>query len=128
MEAPASAGCRGSKKTVFVRFNVAKAPFTRVKAKGIKVIGATIIPRHVTVPGIADTGWSDAKSKIRHQVNEWIRKEAGFDAVLDFDRVVASKDNPDLIEQAYNCGDGVHPAPIGYFQMGKSVDLGVFGK
>ena len=29
--------------------------------------------------------------------------------------------------QAYNCGDNVHPAPIGYFQMGKSVDLGIFG-
>ncbi len=100
----------------------------RVKAKNIKIIGATIIPRHATVPGVADTGWNDAKTKIRHQVNDWIRKDAGFDAVLDFDRVIASKANPDLMEQAYNCGDGVHPAPIGYFQMGKSVDLGVFGR
>jgi hypothetical protein len=32
------------------------------------------------------------------------------------------------MEQAYNCGDGIHPSPIGYFQMGKSVDLRVFGK
>jgi len=100
----------------------------RVKAKNIKVIGVTIIPRHASVPGVADTGWNDAKSNIRHQVNDWIRKDAGFDAVLDFDRVVASKANPDLMEQSYNCGDGVHPAPIGYFQMGKSVDLNVFGK
>ncbi|MGD1093988.1 MAG: GDSL-type esterase/lipase family protein [Bryobacteraceae bacterium] len=101
---------------------------TRVKAKGIKIVGATIIPRHASVPGVADTGWNDAKSKIRHQVNDWIRKDAGFDSVLDFDRVIASKANPDLMEQAYNCGDGIHPAPIGYFQMGKSVDLGAFGK
>ena len=100
----------------------------RVKAKGIKIVGATIIPRHASVPGVADTGWNDAKSKIRHQVNDWIRKDAGFDAVLDFDRVMASKANPDLMEQAYNCGDGIHPAPIGYFQMGRSVDLSVFGK
>jgi len=99
----------------------------RVKAKGIKIVGATIIPRHSTVPGVADTGWNEAKTKIRHQVNDWIRKEAGFDAVLDFDRVVKSASNPDLMEAAYNCGDGVHPSPIGYFQMGKSVDLNLFG-
>jgi lysophospholipase L1-like esterase len=101
---------------------------TRVKAKGIKIIGVTIIPRHTTVPGVADTGWSDEKTKIRNRVNDWIKKEAGFDAVLDFDAVVRDKEKPDLIAQAYNCGDGVHPAPIGYFQMGKSVDLGVFTK
>jgi lysophospholipase L1-like esterase len=100
----------------------------RVRAqKNIKVIGATIIPRHTTVPGVADTGWNDEKTKIRHQVNEWIRKEAGFDAVLDFDRVMASKSTPDLMEQSYNCGDGVHPSPLGYFQMGKAVDLKGFG-
>lgn len=100
----------------------------RVKAKGIKIIGATIIPRHAQVPGVADTGWSEEKNKIRLRVNEWIKKEAGFDAVLDFDAVVRDKEKPELIAQAYNCGDGVHPAPIGYFQMGKSVDLTVFTK
>ena len=31
-----------------------------------------------------------------------------------------------LLDPAYNCGDGIHPSPIGYFQMGKSVDLGLF--
>ena len=105
-----------------------KTLIERVRAqKNIKVIGATIIPRHTTVPGVADTGWNDEKTKIRNQVNEWIRKEAGFDAVLDFDRVVASKSNPDLMEQSYNCGDGVHPSPLGYFQMGKFVNLAAFG-
>jgi lysophospholipase L1-like esterase len=100
---------------------------TRVKARGIKIIGATIIPRHSVVPGVADTGWNDEKTKIRARVNDWMRKEAGFDAVLDFDRVVRDAKNPDLINQVYNCGDGIHPSPIGYFQMGRSVDLGVFG-
>jgi len=98
----------------------------QVKAKGIKIIGATIVPRHSVVPGVADTGWDDNKTKVRNRVNEFIRKEAGFDAVLDFDHVVRSAANPDLLEQAYNCGDGIHPSPIGYFQMGKSVDLGIF--
>ena len=98
----------------------------RVKAKGIRIVGVTIIPRHAVVPGVADTGWNAEKSKIRNRVNEWIRKEAGFDAVLDFDRVMRDPANPEVMIQAYNCGDGVHPAPSGYYQMGKSVDLGVF--
>jgi len=98
----------------------------RVRARGIKIIGATIIPRHSVVPGVADTGWNAAKTQIRNQVNDWIRKQAGFDAVIDFDKVVRSAADPDLLTVAYNCGDGIHPSEIGYFQMGKSVDLGVF--
>ncbi len=103
-----------------------KDMLTRARAKGIKVIGATIVPRHSVVPGIADTGWNDAKTKIRNRVNDWIRKDAGFDGVLDFDRVVRSSANPDLLSPAFNCGDGVHPSPIGYFEMGKSIDLHLF--
>ena len=101
---------------------------SRVKARGIKVIGATIVPRHSIVPGVANTGWSDAKTKIRNQVNEWIRNSGGFDAVIDFDKVVRSAGDPNLLNSAYNCGDGIHPSPIGYFQMGKSVDLGLFDR
>jgi lysophospholipase L1-like esterase len=99
---------------------------TRVKARGIKIIGATIVPRHAKVPGVEDTGWNDAKTKVRNEVNDWIRKGADFDGVLDFDKVVRSPANPDLLNPPYNCGDGVHPSPIGYFEMGKSVDLGLF--
>jgi len=49
------------------------------------------------------------------------------DAVLDFDAVVKNPAKPDELIPAYNCGDGVHPSPIGYFLMGKSVELGLFG-
>ena len=100
---------------------------SRVKGRGIKTIGVTIIPRHGALPGVENTGWNDAKTKIRNEVNDWIRKGADFDAVIDFDKVVRSANDPNLIEPAYNCGDGIHPSPIGYFQMGKSVDLGLFG-
>ena len=100
----------------------------RVKAKNLKIIGATIIPRHSVVPGVADTGWDGAKTKVRNQVNDWMRKEAGFDAVLDFDHIVRAANDPDALNPAYNCGDGIHPSPIGYFLMGKSVDLRVFAR
>jgi lysophospholipase L1-like esterase len=98
----------------------------RLHARRIKVIGVTILPRHSVVPGIADTGWDDRKSKVRRAVNDWIRKRAGFDAVLDFDRLVRTRADADLIEPALGCGDGVHPSPFGYFMLAKSVDLGLF--
>jgi len=98
----------------------------RVKARGLKIIGVTIVPRHNVAPVAGNTGWNDAKTKIRNEVNAWIREGGAFDAVIDFDRVVRSAANPDLLNVTYNCGDGIHPSPLGYFQMGKSVDLNLF--
>jgi lysophospholipase L1-like esterase len=85
----------------------------RVKAIGLKIIGATLIPRH---------GWDDAKTAIRHEVNDWIRTQASFDTVLDFDQVVRDVTDPNLINPLFNC-DGVHPNPFGYFVMGQAIDL-----
>jgi lysophospholipase L1-like esterase len=98
----------------------------RVKARGLKVIGVTIIPRHSVAPATGNTGWNDAKTKVRNEVNAWIRGSGAFDAIIDFDRVVRGAANPDLLHVTYNCGDGIHPSPLGYFQMGKSVDLNLF--
>ncbi len=94
---------------------------SRVHAKGLKIIGATIIPR-------ANATWSPEKTKIKNEVNAWMKKDAGFDAILDFDRVVRDPKNPALIRADYDCGDAIHPSPIGYFRMGRAVDLAVFAK
>jgi lysophospholipase L1-like esterase len=94
----------------------------RVHARGLPIIGVTIIPRHNRPPMGTNTGWNDAKTAIRNAVNAWIRDEADFDAVLDFDKVVRDSNNPDLINPIFNC-DGIHPNPFGYFVMGESVDL-----
>jgi hypothetical protein len=59
-------------------------------------------------------------------VNEWIRQKAGFDGILDFNQVVRDPMNPDRILPPYDCGDGIHPSPYGYFIMGRSVDLKLF--
>ena len=95
----------------------------RVKAIGLKVIGVTIIPRHNQPPTATSMGWDDAKTAIRNEVNEWIRHQASFDAVLDFDEVLRDPANPNLINPLFNC-DGVHPNSFGYFVMGRSIDLG----
>jgi lysophospholipase L1-like esterase len=99
---------------------------TRVKARGLKIIGSTIIPRHNRPPAENNTGWNAAKTRIRQEVNHWIRTRAPFDAVIDFDEVVQDPQNADLISPPFNCGDGIHPSPRGYYEMGKSVRLDLF--
>jgi lysophospholipase L1-like esterase len=59
-------------------------------------------------------------------VNQWIRTTAAFDAIIDFDKVVQDPNNRDLLLPAFNCGDGIHPSPRGYYEMGRSVRLGLF--
>jgi lysophospholipase L1-like esterase len=98
----------------------------RIKAKGFRIIGATIIPRHNVAPTPANTGWNPDKTRIRNEVNAWIRTKAPFDAVIDFEKAVRDPANPDLLVPAFNCGDGIHPSPLGYFEMGKSIDLDLF--
>ena len=97
----------------------------RMHGEGLKIIGATIIPRHDRLPSANNSGWNPAKTAIRHQVNEWIRTEATFDGVVDFDAVVQDRDNPDLIHSPFNC-DGIHPNARGYYEMGSSVSLDLF--
>ena len=98
----------------------------RVKARGLKIIGVTIIPRHNRPPAESNTGWNVAKTKARNDVNQWIRTKAPFDAVIDFDRIVQDPKNADLLYPPFNCGDGIHPSPRGYYEMGRSVRLDLF--
>jgi lysophospholipase L1-like esterase len=72
--------------------NGLKDIIARVKARGLKIIGVTIVPRHNVA-----TGWDDAKTKVRNEVNAWIRGSGAFDAIIDFDRVLRSPANPDLL-------------------------------
>jgi lysophospholipase L1-like esterase len=95
----------------------------RVKAKGLKVIGATLIPRHNNT---GQTPWDPTKTARRNELNVWIRSKAPFDAVLDFDKVVRDRASTDLIEPVFDC-DGIHPSPRGYYEMAKSVKLSLFG-
>lgn len=94
----------------------------RVKAKGLKVIGATLVPRHNNT---GQTPWDPTKTARRNELNTWIRTKAPFDAVLDFDTVVRNPSSPDLLEPIYDC-DGIHPSPRGYYEMAKSVKLTLF--
>jgi lysophospholipase L1-like esterase len=95
---------------------------TAIRSRRMKVYGATIIPRHNVPPSGANTGWDDAKTATRREVNQWIRTRAPFDGVLDFDAAVRDPANADLIHGPFNC-DGIHPTPRGYFEMGRLLPL-----
>ena len=55
----------------------------QVKARGIRIIGTTTIPRHNVAPAETNTGWNPDKTRIRNEVNQWIRTKAPFDQIVD---------------------------------------------
>lgn len=94
----------------------------RAHAKGIKVIGATVMP-------FVGNGYyhADARNEAdRQAVNAWIRKPGNFDAMIDFDRVMRDPARPDRLLPAYDDGDALHPSPKGYKVMGEAIPLGLF--
>lgn len=90
----------------------------RVKARNVKIIGATIIPR-------SSAAWTPQETVYRHQVNDWILHHADFDAVFDFDKVMRDSTNPDIMNPILELGDHTHPNPFGYLAIGRSMDLKV---
>jgi len=99
-----------------------KHVIAQVKSRDLRIIGTTIIPRHNYPASGDNTGWDSNKTMTRRVVNEWIRTEADFDGVLDFDRAMRDPLNPDLNYPSFHC-DGIHPNPRGYYEMAKTVNL-----
>ena len=93
---------------------------TRAHERGIRVIGATILPCGGTKIYRSD---ADADAD-RQAVNAWIRGSGVFDAVVDFDRVTRDPAHPERLLPAYDSGDQLHPSPAGYRAMGEAVAIG----
>jgi lysophospholipase L1-like esterase len=101
-----------------------------MRYRGIKVIGATVIPRGRPAP---QTGWTAVNEKERLALNEWIRAKANFDGVIDFDALMKNGPSVKLVDGSsapampteWNC-DGTHPNAAGYKAMGEFVDLTLF--
>jgi lysophospholipase L1-like esterase len=101
----------------------------RARARGVKVIGVTAIPRGGATVG---SKWTAAKERERLALNDWIRGGAGFDGVIDFDTLMKGSlttledgSSAAQIPKAWDC-DGVHPNVAGYRAMGEFVDLKLF--
>jgi lysophospholipase L1-like esterase len=96
----------------------------RAHAHGLRVIGATITP-YVESDYYHPGALSEAD---RQAVNHWIRTAGQFDALIDFDKVVADPQHPDRIFPVYDSGDHLHPSPAGYRLMGEAVPLNLFAQ
>jgi lysophospholipase L1-like esterase len=93
----------------------------RARARGIKVIGGTILPfagcfYKPTAANEAD----------RQALNAWIRQPGNFDAVIDFDAIMRDPAQPDRMKPAVDSGDHLHPSLAGYRAMAEAVPLSVF--
>jgi lysophospholipase L1-like esterase len=94
---------------------------TRAHARGVRVLGATLMPN-------GGNGYyrSDADADAdRQAVNRWIRTSGQFDGVIDFDAVVRDPTAPERLATPFDSGDRLHPSPAGYRAMGEAVPLGM---
>ncbi|MFC9892574.1 GDSL-type esterase/lipase family protein [Nocardia sp. NPDC127579] len=84
-------------------------------AKGIEVIGATLLP----MKG-AEYYNAESAAKIR-EFNDWIRTSGEFDAVVDFNRALADPADPERLLPAFDSGDHKHPNDAGYREMAQAM-------
>jgi lysophospholipase L1-like esterase len=92
----------------------------RAHAKGVKVYGATLLPKAGVGKPFIHTPEAQAK---RNEVNAWIRSSGAFDAVADFDRLMRDPARPDHLAARYDSGDHLHPNEAGFAAMAAAIDL-----
>jgi peptidoglycan/xylan/chitin deacetylase (PgdA/CDA1 family)/lysophospholipase L1-like esterase len=96
---------------------------SRARSRGIKAIGATILPY-----GGSGYYHPDALNHAdREAVNAWIRAPGNFDAVIDFDAVMRDPVKPTHLLPVFDTGDGLHPSIIGYHATAQAVPLELLG-
>lgn len=93
----------------------------KARAKGIKAIGATILP----YSGSAYYHPPAEAEAARQTINAWIREPGNFDAVIDWDAVLRDPARPTHLLPAYD-NDGLHPNMAGYRAMADAIPLSLF--
>ncbi|GGT14344.1 SGNH/GDSL hydrolase family protein [Streptomyces chromofuscus] len=86
-------------------------------ARGIRVIGATLMPFG------GHRGHSADREAVRQEINAEIRSGRVFDAVVDFDEALRDPYDPRRFHPDYDSGDHVHPNDRGYDRMAHEFDL-----
>jgi lysophospholipase L1-like esterase len=89
----------------------------RARARGITVVGATIMP-------FGKSGYYHPPAETeadRQAINAWIRAPGNFDAVIDFDAASRDPADPSVLASTVDSGDGLHPSIDGYRAMAEAV-------
>jgi lysophospholipase L1-like esterase len=107
-----------------------QALVARAHAGGVRVIGATLTPFGDALSGtpLGSTYFSPVKDTLRQRVNDWIRGSGTFDAVMDFDRLLADPEAPGQLAAGFDSGDHLHPGDAGNKAMADAIDLRILLK
>jgi len=96
----------------------------QAKARGLRAYGATITPFG------GNSYYRTLHEQERQYVNAWIRTNAVFDGVIDFDAAVRDPATLTNFQAAFcrgaNANDWLHLNPAGYKAMGDAIDLKLF--
>lgn len=85
-----------------------RAMYDRAAKAGIKVVAGTIIPYNTATP--------DQNARV-HEINRWIREQAGV-TFVDTRAAAAAASDPDRL---FESPDGLHPSAAGYRRMADAV-------
>ena len=99
---------------------------TRIHALGIPVFGATITPFSAPANYTGQPYSHPERERTRIRVNSWIRTTGVFDAVLDFDKIVADPKIPSQLNPEYNTGDYLHLSVKGFQRIADVFPVGLF--
>ncbi|GJJ14397.1 hypothetical protein Clacol_008661 [Clathrus columnatus] len=96
----------------------------RIHAFNIPFFAATITPfsGNATIQPYSNP----VREATRQRVNAFIRTSDIFDAVIDFDKVVADPNQPDMLNPEFDSGDFLHPNVAGYTAMANAFPLDIF--
>ncbi|MGA5286670.1 GDSL-type esterase/lipase family protein [Streptomyces pseudogriseolus] len=89
----------------------------RAHARGLKVVGATLMPYR------GHHGYTAYGEDVRRRINAEIRDGGVFDEVVDFDEAVRDAYDPRRFRAGYDSGDGLHPSDAGYARMAEAFEL-----
>jgi lysophospholipase L1-like esterase len=97
---------------------------TRAHDRGVKVIGATVLPFGPIPerPGY----YSEESAAKREALNQWIRSSREFDGIIDFEAAVRDPKDAKKMLPAFDSGDHLSPNDEGYKAMGNAIDLKLF--
>jgi lysophospholipase L1-like esterase len=73
--------------------------------------------------------YSDPEREItRQRVNKFIRESGTFDAVVDFDKLLADPKIPSQLNPLYDGGDYLHPSVAGYQYLADQFPVDIFNE
>ncbi|KAF7319051.1 Extracellular GDSL-like lipase/acylhydrolase [Mycena chlorophos] len=102
---------------------------TRVHAQGIPFFAATITPFGAPANDSSIQPYSNPiREQQRQRINTFIRTSPIFDAIIDFDKVVADPQIPSQLAPQFDSGDFLHPNVAGYTAMAAIFPLDLFAK